>query len=104
QQVGAATASRSLSDQADFVQRSYDDLRNTLQQWWEELSSAELPSMWHEADAALCVPHRDSQLRLKLLSNKCRTSRRLFIETAQRTWGKKPPLQAGTTAQNHLSE
>lgn len=77
---------RNLAEQAALVHRSYEDARGRLCAWWQELSSAEVPSVWHEADAALLVPHRDPQLRMKLIVNKRRTSRRLFIETAQQSW------------------
>jgi hypothetical protein len=86
--AAAAPRSGNLADHAALVRRSYDETRQRLCRWWQELSSAEVPSVWHEADAALLVPHRDWQLRMKLLANKRRTSRRLFAETAQQSWVK----------------
>lgn len=89
---------RNLAEQAALVRRSYDDARSRLCGWWQELSSAEVPSVWHEADAALLVPHRDPQLRMKLVLNKRRTSRRLFIETAHHTWRKAAGSRSGDSA------
>lgn len=48
-----------------------------------DLVDVDLPSVWRDASDALLVPYCDSSLRMKLLTNTQRMSRRRLIETSQ---------------------
>ncbi len=72
-----------LTEQTQVVQRGLDNLVSQSQSWWWELAPVDLPSVWHEARNALCIPQIDPALRNKLRSVYIRTSQRLFMESAQ---------------------
>lgn len=74
-----------LAELTQVVQRGLDRLLSESQSWWWELTAVEMPSVWHEAHLALLVPQIDPALRSKIRTVWCKTSRRLFIESAQAT-------------------
>ncbi len=70
-----------LAEQTETVRRRHDALTSRCTNWWWNLSAVELPSVWHEAHDALLFPQEDPELRAKLRSVLCRTSRRLLAES-----------------------
>lgn len=72
-----------LTEQTQAVQRGLDRVLSQSQSWWWELTAVELPSVWHEAYNALQIPQVDPGLRSKIRSVWCKTSRRLYAESAQ---------------------
>lgn len=70
-----------LATQTVLVRRSYDQLVKQLNQRWQEMAQVDLPSVWSEIEDALLVPTGDTALRMKLLTNKRRTSRQLLIQS-----------------------
>ncbi len=74
----------SLAEQAQRVWRAFQRTQRCCDRLAQELANSESPSAWRDADDALVVPCGDADVRMKLLANKRRNSRRVFIDTAGR--------------------
>jgi hypothetical protein len=75
---------RSLAQQTDVVRHGFQQVQSLGTKYLLELAEADLPKVWRDIEGALRVPFGDPQLRMKLLMNERRMSRRLLIETDQR--------------------
>ncbi len=81
--VGLGQQLQALAEKTESVKRGLDTAASRCQTWWWDLSAVELPSVWHEARAALNFPQEDPALRAKLRGVLCKTSRQLLIESTQ---------------------
>lgn len=73
---------RSVSEQANLVKRSFDELETQFDRHCNELSGAALQSVWRDTDDALIVPRIKPSLRIKLLTNARAISQSIFVKSS----------------------
>src|SRR5262249_46532443 len=75
---------RSLAQQADVVRQSFARMQGEAAQYLQNLTEVDVPRIWRDIEDVLVIPFGPPHLRMKLVTNSQRPSRRLLIETDQR--------------------